>query len=154
MQNLWEARNVISHIIQQRRPVLVPYDAAPNHMPARKGGASCHWCAVVGVLLPLPQHPVLQHVTEHLSSVPDEPRLLLCEKALPAALAEEVLAASASQAWVIATQGRSRHWQAWRCSELLESNSELIRAAAHRVADGRWRIPETLHDLQHHIILL
>ncbi|XP_035242008.1 UPF0692 protein C19orf54 homolog isoform X1 [Anguilla anguilla] len=109
-------------------PVLIPYDEDFNHEPCLRSGHRAHWAVASGILLGVAQGSLKKGCFQ---SDPALPWLLLPQDA-PCWRGEAV-----EEAYVLAKQGKSLHYQLWPLEALERSNGQLREMDPQRAADGK-----------------
>eukprot|EP00730_Choanoeca_flexa_P007298 TRINITY_DN12308_c2_g8_i4.p1 TRINITY_DN12308_c2_g8~~TRINITY_DN12308_c2_g8_i4.p1 ORF type:complete len:293 (+),score=45.14 TRINITY_DN12308_c2_g8_i4:149-1027(+) len=94
-------------------PVLIPYDAAPNHEPCLDNGESSHWAVLLGAIVPTPAFEIPLSETDELLN------------GLRLVQPRRQSLSSFDDCLVLARHGKSKHVAVWSLQSLLESNQQL-----------------------------
>ncbi|KPP70547.1 hypothetical protein Z043_110613 [Scleropages formosus] len=117
---------ILKHLASGK-PVLIPYDEDFNHEPCQRRGHRAHWAVASGILLALKEGCLNK---EEFQPDPGVPWLLLPGDS-PACPMEGI-----QDAFVLAKQGKSLHYQLLGLEKLAQSNAQLKEMDPKRAADG------------------
>lgn len=120
---------IIAHL-WSRQPVLIPYDEDFNHEPCQRGGHRAHWAVASGVLLGLKQGSMSKEQAQPDTSLPW--LYLPGDTSSPCPIGTSGI----SEAYILAKQGKSLHYQLWRLDCVAQSNEQLRTMDPQRANDG------------------
>jgi len=134
---LCDTRKVMSHLTSGR-PLLVPYDCAPNHSPALMKGRKAHWALITGFILANRDFN-LEEVKENAESWEEtEAQLVLLKRTIQP---DSPVLQHPASFHLIARQSKSVVLGVWEAEELVRSNNNLVEVDFKR-EDGEYVIPD------------
>ena len=125
------------------------YDADKSYAPCVMDGKRPHWAVVRGFLFRTDHHPPSSFNV--LLDVEDEQFSHTTQASLPL---EEPLHYNEDELYLVCQHGKSKNPALWSYRTLQQSNNNLKHPNQEKKESGRWKIPDTLSELQDHIILL
>jgi len=145
------SKDVVSHLARGY-PLLLPYDADKSYAPCVMYGNRPHWAIVRGFVFRTDMHPSFAPL-EIFSDADMEDELFSHTKQ-PSFPLPEPLHYNEDELYLICQHGKSKNPALWSYTSIQQSNNNLQLPNQQKKESGRWKIPDSLSELQNHIILL
>jgi len=145
------SKDIVAHL-SLGYPLLLPYDADKSYAPCVLNGQRPHWAIIRGFIVRTADTSSLEPQQEY--EVDEEDEFFLHTKSSSSSPIGNQIEYNDESLYLICQHGKSKNIALWSFTAVQQSNSNLKVPNESKKESGRWKIPDTLCNLQNHIIFL